>query len=320
MNQRISEFEQKHLHDAARLLAGQSAAIPGGAALTYEQGEQGIRESLKQEQASGYTLIESGELAGFLIAVIEEDGIWGRTGWVRSGSWAVAPGHEGHLSALYAAAASRWVGGNVLSHCIEVPAGDRELLEELFDLGFGREQVYGYFSLEDPVPEGVGDPRYTVRRAASQDQPQVSGFSRVIAGYQTMSPVFALAPEEYLKALDEGFSRLTVDPDAELFVIEDDAGEIPGIIVFDVHPQHGPQMLEGSVELVICAVKEASRGKGIGRQLVTESLQSYKDVGYHTVVTDWRSANQLSSRFWKSMGFIPYRYRMRRRIDPLISV
>ncbi len=320
MNQRISGFEQKHLHDAARLLAYMQEPLPGGAALTYEQGEQGIRESLKQEQASGYALIESGELVGFLIAVIEKDEVWGRTGWVRSGSWAVAPGHEGHLSALYAAAASRWVGDGVLSHCIEVTAGNPALLEALYDLGFGREQVYGYLSLEGQLPEWVRDPRYTVRRSVPEDQPQVAGFSRIIAGYQTRSPVFALAPEAYLKALDEGFSLLTVDPDAELFVIEDETGEIPGIIVYDVHPRHGSQTLEGSVELVICAVMEASRGKGIGRQLVTESLQTYQDAGSRMVITDWRSANPLSSRFWKSMGFIPYRYRMLRRIDHASSV
>lgn len=47
-------------------------------------------------------------------------------------------------------------------------------------------------------------------------------------------------------------------------------------------------------------------------------LNDQKGKGRKFIVTDWRCANLLSSKFWPSIGFRPTAHRLVRRIDPVI--
>jgi ribosomal protein S18 acetylase RimI-like enzyme len=58
---------------------------------------------------------------------------------------------------------------------------------------------------------------------------------------------------------------------------------------------------------------------GIGRALTNHGLTYAFEKGYRNCLTDWRSTNLLSSRFWPSQGFRPVAYRLIRRIDPQIA-
>jgi GNAT superfamily N-acetyltransferase len=66
--------------------------------------------------------------------------------------------------------------------------------------------------------------------------------------------------------------------------------------------------------LGFAAVFPEARGLGAGRALGEAVLQWCADVGYNSVVTDWRVTNLLSSRTWPRLGFEQTFHRLHRLI------
>ncbi|HEU4947125.1 MAG TPA: GNAT family N-acetyltransferase, partial [Kribbella sp.] len=66
--------------------------------------------------------------------------------------------------------------------------------------------------------------------------------------------------------------------------------------------------------LGFAAVLPQFRGHGAGRALGETVLQWSADVGYDSVVTDWRVTNLLSSRTWPKLGFEQTFHRLHRLI------
>jgi GNAT superfamily N-acetyltransferase len=83
--------------------------------------------------------------------------------------------------------------------------------------------------------------------------------------------------------------------------------------------EDNPLIPEQCVELGVAGTREWIRGRGIGQALTRHVLAHARSVGYRYCLTDWRSTNLLSSRFWPRQGFRPVAYRLARRIDPRIS-
>src|SRR5262245_11416293 len=92
------------------------------------------------EQASGWAAIRDGSLAGYVIGVARDSGIWGPNVWVEAaGHAAVEPAV---VRELYAAAAGPWVAGGRTNHHVLVPATDQELVDAWFSLDFGQQHLH----------------------------------------------------------------------------------------------------------------------------------------------------------------------------------
>jgi GNAT superfamily N-acetyltransferase len=57
-------------------------------------------------------------------------------------------------------------------------------------------------------------------------------------------------------------------------------------------------------------VEKQRRKNGIGLALATETIKVIQDLGFETIVSDWRLANVEASRAWAKLGFTPTWYRM----------
>lgn len=322
MDIRIIDFDVERIKEASSLLKDthrRSLEKYGDDIfLKDEQYEAILREELAKDVSRALMLLADDQLVGYMIAVIKTDPHRGKSGWVNLGGWAILPEYSSSLNLLYAGIAEDWVSRKILSHYCLVFHNDGEKFYLLQDLGFAKEQTHALLALKDYVtePSDSSPSDLVLRKADENDGHHISGFSRIIAEYQATSPCFASAPDAYLKALDKGFGELPDDEEAEItLAIRGDVA-----VAIEIFFEEKPHLLSprNSVELSVGAVKGECRGGGIGRQLTEYSFADQKAKGREYIVTDWRCANLLSSRFWPKTGFEPVAHRLVRRIDPYI--
>jgi len=320
---KVTDFDKKYLQEAGKLLQqSQKGALNSFGEkiiLSHDQCCDIITNELEQNVSSSIMLFDSGVLIGFAIAVVKEDSTWGKSGWVNMGGWALNPDYNSEIFTIYKLIAWQWIKLKIYHHYFLVFASFNKQLEMFYELGFGKEQAHGIFDFSSVnVPENTNEnSAFVIRKAVKEDQPQISRLSRVIADFQTKSPCFASAPDSYLQALDEGFSELTDDEEAEIYVIEKERN-ILGLEVFYKEEHSHLLIPPNSVELGVSAIENENRGLGAGFQLTVHAMNQQKKQGLEFSVTDWRCANPLSSRFWQQIGFAPVAYRLVRRVDPLI--
>jgi len=276
-----------------------------------------IEAELAGEGARAYMLLERGLFLGFAIGVIDRDPLWGDSGWVHLGGWGIAESRKDLLNLLYQRVGDDFVKLGISQHYFQVWDNDIEVLEIMNNLGFAKEQTYACLELGQRADNRPETSSFTARRGRASDKNQLSNFSRLIAEHQMKSPCFASAPAAYLEALDEGFDELLDDAEADVFVVEQDES----LAGYQVYYEAGQSLIipAKSAELAVSGVSEEYRGKGAGYVLTQFGLDEQLKAGYSHAVTDWRCANMLSGKFWRSVGFIPNSHRLVRRIDPLLK-
>lgn len=318
----IRDFDSRYIEDGAKFLQNaqnnQFEKLGFSYRASLEICKQRITDELEKEVSSAHIVMADDRFAGFAIATVKRDSVWGDSGWVNLGAWCIDPDHISGFPYMYQQIARNWVQKKILRHCFMVFASDRNGIDMLNNMGFGKEQTHAVLDLA-PIsdfhhPEGA----FCYRKADRSDQPGMNGFSRLIAEFQTQSPCFASAPTFYLEDLDKGFSDITADPEIDLYVAAD-GSVLAGYQGY--YEAGGADLITPpkSVELAVSGIKEEYRNRGCGLHLTGLGLSEQKKRGYDFAVTDWRCANLLSGPFWTKTGFAPVAYRMIRRIDPLIT-
>lgn len=284
---------------------------------TIPEAIRAIQTELSKDVSAAFLLEDDGGVVGYAVATVSEDPTWSRSGWLHPGAYAVLPGYERALPELYALIGRAWLDRGILDHKVFTFVSGDGALDTWGDLGFAKQQTYAVIDLsawQDPdesAPSGL-----RVRPAESSDAPGIADFSRCIASFQAAGPCFAPVPDDYLHALDKGFAELLDDEDAEVLVAESDGGLV-GIAILYPASGNGLFLPKGGAELSVAAVKPEYRGTGIGTALARAAFSDQQDRGRSCVLTDWRCANPLSSRFWVKTGFEPVAHRLFRRLDPL---
>ncbi|NDJ75147.1 MAG: GNAT family N-acetyltransferase, partial [Chloroflexi bacterium] len=267
----------------------------------------------------GVVAQRGGELVGYLLGERLISPWMGRTGWLRL---------TGHAATdlelyrdLYAELAARWVADGIFDHYVMVAAGHRALLDVWFDLGFGKQQAYAFLPLTDYAPDFPVPSDIEVRRATPDDRDAVRSIGDTIARYQMGSPVFAPTPPEIIEEdIRNGMVELIEDDEWMLWLALK-GGQVVGYQGYVVEEADDTNLLSipGAVELSIAGTAAHARGLGVGRALTRHGLLHARDAGYAICLTDWRTTNLLSSRFWPRSGFVPVVYRLTRHIDPRIT-
>lgn len=319
-------FSNRHIEDSASLLVARHQATclayPFLAYLTHENAKNIIQTLWEKPHTTGVVAIHNDDIVGYLLGTETFNGLLGRTAWTYQAGYALADGQSPELyREMYAELARSWVSHGIFDHYILALAYDRTLLETWFSLGFGHQQAHGVLSLTDYALTSSVSDDITIRRIQSGDEAILKQLSITTAGHQTQSPVFALAPPEYILELQDGYAGLLNDDECTMWLAERD-GEVLGFQgYFTV--EHDVTMLTNPtncIELGIAGTTAHARGSGIGTALTHHGLNYMKEQGYSYCITDWRVTNLLSSRFWESkIGFTPAIYRLERRIDPRIS-
>jgi GNAT superfamily N-acetyltransferase len=314
MTLELREFGDGDVEAAGRLLAARHAAhrrheplldsrFEDPAAATEEVGAV-----WSSKGASGAVAVQDGRFAGYLLGAPKAD-TWGANVWVESAGVAVEQAETARD--LYGLAAARWVEDGRIAHYALVPAHDQALVDAFFRLCFGLQHVH---AIREPLT-GFADP--STRRAGHDDLPAIAAAAMELPAHQGRSPVFSSGPGyTHEEALEEAAEDLD-NPEFATFVAERDgrvAGVSQGCAITKSGSHTGLARPDNAGFLNFAAVMPDARGTGAGRAIGDAVLAWSGEVGFRSVVTDWRATNLLSSRAWPRLGFRPTFFRLHRLV------
>jgi GNAT superfamily N-acetyltransferase len=300
----IQPFSEQHLDAAGRLLAQRHARQLDAEPLLPSEIDfrSEVAALWNGEGASGVVGLRRGELAGYLIGVRRDDGIWGPNVWIELAGHAVAEPEM--IRELYAVAAEDWVGEGRTRHYALVPATDTELVDAWFRLSFGAQHAAGIQETPQSLngsPQGI-----EVRPAAAEDADAAMVLDRVLPLHQGRSPVFSPGPPSTEAEIRDEFLKDVDDPEIGIFIAELE-GQPVGLLAMvaaEKSSMHsGLARPERAALLAFAATRPEARGSGAGLALTNAGLAWAREQDYPVVLTDWRETNLLSSRFWPNRGF-----------------
>ena len=162
------------------------------------------------------------------------------------------------------------------------------------------------------MPDGL-----TVRRAERRDIPILAELDLVLPQHQGLSPVFSAGEVPTLEEALADWEESIDDREYATFVAErngDVIGCSIGCSIEKSSAHSGLAQPDNAGFLGYAAVFPDERGHGAGRALGEAVLNWATEVGYESVVTDWRVTNLLSSRAWPALGFVQTFHRLHRMI------
>ena len=279
-------------------------------------------EALWQKKLkSGYAAFRAGKLIAYLIGETSTDP-WGRSGSVYLPGYALAREESPAIvQDLYALLGENWVQKGCFNHYLYISSADSNILNALFDLGFGKERVdalLDFASLQIPdveEPNGI-----TVRQAGKGDNALVGSFSDVIFRALAKAPYWHPTVPEDWDELREGWSELPDEKEWTVWMAL--AGdEALGTIGFRPEEETDMQMLAGprTVYLSVAATKPQARGRGVSTVLTWHGLDQARKEGFEVCYSNWISPNLLASRFWPRFGFRDVAYRVAKKVSPMIA-
>ena len=270
---------------------------------------------------SGYAAFRSGNMVAYLISETSTDP-WGRAGYVYLPGYANAQdGSPKIIQDLYALLGDDWVKKGCFDHYLYISAADKDVLDALFDLGFGKERVDALMDFRTlEIPEIEAPSGITMRRAGTGDNAHLGSLSNVIFRALAKAPYWHPTIPEDWNELYEGWSELADDKEWTVWLaLQDD--EALGTVGFCQEEEKDTQMLASprTAYLSVAATKPQARGRGISTALTWYGLEQACKEGYEICYTNWISPNLLASRFWPRFGFKDVAYRVSKKVNPMIA-
>ena len=327
MKTEILPFTNEMIPDAGNLLARRHACAREKLPLLparFEEAQAAIKavEALWQEKyTNGFAAFRNERMIAYLIGNISTNP-WGRAGYVYLPGYAVADAENvAVIQDLYALLGDHWVKRGCFDDYLYINAADTEVVEALFDLGFGKERIDALLDLRTLEIPDVEEPAgITIRKAVAGDNAHVGSLSNVIFRALAKAPYWHPTVPEHWDELYEGWSEL---PDEEEWTVwlalEKD--EALGTVGFRPEEETDTQMLASprTIYLSVAATKPQARGRGISTVLSWQGLKQAQQEGYDICYSNWISPNLLASRFWPRFGFKDAAYRLAKKINPMIA-
>jgi GNAT superfamily N-acetyltransferase len=314
----VREFTGGDLGAAARLLGerqGRHRVRHPLLPAEYEDPQVALGEvtaAWEAEGASGAVLVEGGEITGYLLGAPKSSPVWGENVWVERAGHAVREPEK--IRDLYAVAATKWVADGKTAQYALVP-DDAELVDAWFRLGFGAQHAHAVMPVPtEPLPARPG---LTVRRAGRDDIQVLAELDLVLPRHQGLAPTFSSKEMPTLEEALADWEESIDDRDYATFVAERNGkviGSSIGCSLEKSSAHSGLAQPDNAGFLAFAAVFPEARGAGAGRALGEAVLNWSAEVGYTSVVTDWRVTNLLSSRAWPRLGFVQTFHRLHRLI------
>jgi len=319
-------FTNEMIPDAGKLLAGRQARnrqtlplLP----IRFEDPQIAAKavESLwHRKQKNGYAAYRDQRMIAYLIGGTSTDP-WGRSGYVYLPGYALA-GDESPavMQDLYAMLGEDWVKKGNFNHYLYVSAADKQVIDALFGIGFGKERTDALLDFKTlEIPEYTRPENVSIRQAGSGDNEHLGSLSDVIFRALAQAPYWHPTVPEDWDELREGWAELADDKDWTVWLAMDNDKTL-GTIGFRPEDENDTQMLIApkTVYLSVAATQPEARGRGINTALSWHGLAESHKSDYEICYTNWINPNLLASRFWPRFGFQDVAYRLAKKVNPMI--
>ncbi|MBK9926978.1 MAG: GNAT family N-acetyltransferase [Anaerolineales bacterium] len=270
---------------------------------------------------NGYAAFRDGKMIAYLIG--ETTTLpWGRSGYVYLPGYALAENENpAIMQDLYAMLGDDWVKTGHFNHYLYISVADKNVLDALFDLGFGKERVDALLNLGKAVtPEIKEATGISIRKAGTGDNAHLGSLSDVIFRALAKAPYWhPTVPEEWGE-LHEGWSELADEKEWTVWLALENE-EALGTVGFTAQAEADTDMLASprTSYLSVAATKPQARGRGISTTLTWHGLEQTRKDGFEICYTNWISPNLLASRFWPRFGFKDVAYRVAKKVSPMIA-
>ncbi len=280
-------------------------------------------EALWQKKLkNGFAAFRDGKMVAYLIGETTTQP-WGRSGYVYLPGYALAEAESpAVVQDLYALLGDDWVKKGNFNHYLYISVADGNILDALFDLGFGKERVDALMSLGALEIPNVEEPAgVTLRKAGAGDNALIGSLSGVISRALAEAPYWHPTVPEDWDELQEGWAELADDKEWTVWLALDEKHEALGTVGFTAQNESETDMLASprTAYLSVAATKPQARGRGISTALTWHGLKEARKDGYEICYTNWISPNLLASRFWPRYGFKDVAYRVAKKVSPMIA-
>jgi GNAT superfamily N-acetyltransferase len=316
----IVPLEDKHLQDAAGLASSRYRALREQVPSMPTQYENPdiILPWLQDltNQAPGVAAIRSGNLAGFLLAMILPR-FRGKRG-VFSPEWANAASPEdsrGIYEEMYAQLSADWVADDCAAHVISILANDRAGIEGWHGLGFGMAAADGVRAV-DSAHASPSRPALSteieIRKASPGDAEQMRDLIAALHRHLMAAPTFLFrGGSDNL----EQHAAWLADPANALWLAYQGTSPVACMGQGPANPDACHVIADDKTTSILSAFTQPSaRGRGIAAALLDRVLDWAGEKGFERCAVDWEPMNILGNRFW-TRHFQPVCYALSRSID-----
>jgi ribosomal protein S18 acetylase RimI-like enzyme len=302
---KIAPFAEEHLDAAAALLTERHRRHREAEPLL--RADVDFRAEVEalwaKDGATGAIGFRDVRPAGYLIGAPRPQTEWCPNVWVELAGHAAEEPED--VRDLYAFAAARWVEEERTRHRALVPATEVELVDAWFRLGFGQQQALGIQEVPAEVDVAVPD-GFEIRAPDPADIEALIDVDLALPAHQQLSPVFSGRARTDREESRREWESAFAGTDEEILIGY--RGGVPVACWSIVSTEHSNQHMSlwwppSSCYLTFAVTMPEARGSGIGVALTQACLARARELGYETIVTDWRVTNLLASRFWPRRGF-----------------
>lgn len=312
----ITDFTEKHLADAAALVAARYRALRQQMPLAPARYENvdvlcPLLERLTSA-APGVVALHNGRLVGFLAAWLSQ---WRGYNTTYSPEWGNGADLDqaGRIyQAMYISLAARWIAEKHFVHTLTVLAHDRLGIEGWQWLGFGYFVIDAIRSL---APARGTPTDVEIRRASLADLDAAVCLERGLWRYLASAPTFLVQEDEDRV---ETMRSWLGDTDKALWLAHR-AGQPLAYMRFEGGNEDACTVIrdEGTASITGAFTVESARGDGIATALLNRGLVWAQDAGYVRCSVDFEAMNVLGTRFWLR-HFQPICYSLYRHVNETV--
>jgi len=327
MNTEIMPFTSEMIPEAARLLSERHKRNRRHLTLLPERFEdprittKTIESLWKEKLKGGYAAYCNGKMVAYLLGETTTDP-WGRAGYIYLPGYGLSEGESPRLiQDLYTVLGDDWVKRGCFNHYLYISAAEPDIINALFNLGFGKERIDALLDLRSMVIPDFEEPSgVLVRKAGPGDNEYLGNLSNTIFRALAAPPYWHPTVPEHWDELQEGWSELADDKEWTIWLALDNDKAL-GMIGFRPEQEEDTQMLVSprTIYLSVAATRPEARGRGINTLLTWQGLEQACRDGFEFCSTNWISPNLLASRFWPRFGFQDAAYRLSKKVNPMIA-